>query len=125
MSYRRPDYNPTAYDDDWEDIPASGPIPKWLGGVLVPVAMIAYGIHCFATGHGEIPGRDYSMAVSGANAMAVGMASLSLGLFLHCHYFWGNIFHLAAWAVLGKIVSMIGFICGLGYLLIHVGVLGH
>lgn len=29
----RPDYNPTPHDDDWEDIPAQGWIPMWLGGV--------------------------------------------------------------------------------------------
>jgi hypothetical protein len=46
-------------------------------------------------------------------------------VFLHCHYFWGNIFQLSAWAALGKIVSLIGMIGGLGYLLIHVGVLGN
>ena len=125
MLDRRPDYEPTAFDADWSDIPASGPIPKWLGGVAVPIAMIVYGVVCFVTGHGDIPGRFGSMSVSGADAVALGLASVCLGAFLHCHYFWGNIFQLAAFAVLGKIVSLIGMIGSLVYLLIHVGVLGH
>jgi len=125
MLNRRPNYEPTAYDDDWEDIPTSGPIPKWLGGVLVPIAFIAYGVICFVTGQGDIPGRFGSLSVTGANAVALGVAAVSIGLFLHCHYYWGNIYHLAAFAVLGKIVSLIGMIGGLVFLLIHVGVLGH
>ena len=125
MIHRRPDYEPTAYDDDWGDIPASGSIPKWIGGVAVPMALIAYGITCIVTRHGEMPGRNFSMEVSGANAVALAVASVNLGVFLHCHYFWGNIFQMSALAVLGKIVSLIGMIGGLGYLLIHVGVLGN
>jgi len=124
MFYRRPDYQPTAYDDDWEDIPASGSIAKWLGGVVAPIALITYGVTCFSTRHGMLPGRNGPLDLFGADAIADGLAIVSLGLFLHCHYFWGNIFHLATWAVLGKIVSLIGLIGGLVYLMIHVGVLG-
>jgi hypothetical protein len=55
----------------------------------------------------------------------IGVASCSTALLLHCHYFWGNIYHLSACAVLGKIIALIGFVAGLGYLLVHVGVMGH
>lgn len=57
--------------------------------------------------------------------MALGLASVGAGIFLHCHYFLGNIFHLAVWAVLGKIASLILFIASLVYLLIHIGIFGH
>src|SRR6185437_16056163 len=119
-----PDYQPTAYDDDWEDIPASGPVPKWIGGALVPLLLVSYGVICFATGHGVLPGHSGSMDLYGVNSTALGLASMSLGLFLHCHYFWGTIFHLSPWAVLGKIMSLIVLIGSLGYLIVHVGVFG-
>jgi hypothetical protein len=123
MSYRRPNYEPTAYDDDWEDIPASGPIAKWFGGMIVPLALIAYGITCIITQHGIVGSRT-PLELHGMKAVALGIATVSIALFLHCHYFWGNIYHLSAWAVLGKIVSLIAFIGSIGYLLWYVGVLG-
>src|SRR2546421_6892398 len=88
MIYRRPEYQPTAYDDDWEDIPASGFVPKWLGGVVGPLVLIGYGVSCFVTGHGAIPAHIGSMEVYGANAAALGSASCAAALMLHCHYFW-------------------------------------
>ena len=124
MIHRRPDYQPSAYDDDFEDIPSSGLIPKWIGGVIIPAGLVVYGIVCFVTGHGELPGQFGSMTLTGTDAMALATAITSIGVFLHCHYFWGNIFHLGAWATLGKIASLLGIISGLGYLLVHVGVLG-
>jgi hypothetical protein len=125
MIYPRPDYRPTPYDDDWEDIPKSGPVPKWLGGVIVPLALIGYGVTCFFTKHAVLSGRFDSMELHGANATALAVTILSLGIFLHCHYFWGNIIHLSPWAVLGKIVSMTAMIGSLGFVIVHVGVLGH
>ena len=119
-----PDYKPTAYDDDFEDIPTPGPVPMWLGGILIPLAHIAYGLSCLITRHGVLPGNRASMELTGSNAIALGLATMSIGLFLHTHYFWGNLYHLAAWAVAGKIVSLITLIASLGYLLVHVGVLG-
>jgi hypothetical protein len=125
MFYRRPDYQPTAYDDDWEDIPASGPVPKWLGGMAGPILLTGYGMTCILTKHGVMPGRYDSMELHGRNAVALGVAILGMGALLHFHYFWGNIVHLSPWAVPGKIVSLLSIIGGLGFLLYHVGVLGH
>ncbi len=123
MIERRPDYEPTAYDDDWEDIPASGPFPKWFGGVIVPIALVVYGMACIMTQHAVV-GHQMPLELYGMRAVAAGTACLSLGLFLHCHFFWGNIYHLLAWAVLGKIISMVAFIGSVGYLLVSVGIFG-
>ena len=124
MLPRLPDNRVSAYDDDFEDIPSAGPLLKYLGGILLPLVLIAYGISCFLTGHGVMWGEYARLDLNGANALALGTASISLGVFLHCHYFWGNVYHLAAFAVAGKIIAAIGFIAGLGFLLIQVGVLG-
>ena len=64
------------------------------------------------------------MDLFGTNAVALGLAGLSIGAFLHCHYFWGNVYHLSAFAVLGKILSLMSFIGSVGYLIVRVGVLG-
>ena len=123
MQFHRSSYEPTAYDDDGEDIPASGPIAKWIGGVIAPLMLAIYGIACVATHHAII-GWQMPLELFAARAVMAGIAAMSAGLFLHCHYFWGNIYHLSPWAVLGKILSLIGFIGSIGYLLVRVGIFG-
>ncbi len=116
-------YNPTPYDDDWEDQPSQGPFYKWALGVLVPLGLIIYGIHAIITRQATFDNR-FPITFHNLNAIAFGSASLSAGLFLHCHYFWGNIYNQAWFAVLGKILAAIGFITGLGILLVRNGLLG-
>src|ERR1700683_4046627 len=104
-------YNPSPYDDDWEDQPAQGPIYKWGLGVALPLVILCGGVFAVATRHaafGHVP-----MVLHGPSAVAFGVAGISLGLFLHCHYFWGNVYDQAWFAVLGKIVAACGFIGGL------------
>ncbi|HEY2584648.1 MAG TPA: hypothetical protein VGI81_02660 [Tepidisphaeraceae bacterium] len=122
MWWRFP-HNPTAYDDDWEDQPAQGSLFKWGLGLLAPLLLAGYGVHAIATRQATFGGQ-VSTSLAGANAFAFGAAWLSAGLFLHCHYFWGNIYDQAWPAVLGKILSACGFIAGLGCVLIHNGIFG-
>jgi hypothetical protein len=51
-------------------------------------------------------------------------AMLAAAVFMHCHYYWGNVYNQAWFAVLGKIVSACAFIGGLGTIIVRVGVLG-
>jgi hypothetical protein len=121
MWWRLP-HNPTPYDDDWEDQPGQGPLYQWGLGAAVPLLVLGYGIYVVATGHAEY-GR-VAMRLHGVNATAFGTAAISAAVFLHCHYFWGNLYDQAWFAVLGKIVAACGFIGGLGVLIVRVGVLG-
>ena len=93
-------------------------------GIVLPLVLIGYGIWCFAAGHGVLWGEYTRLDLYGIKAIALGTASLSLGIFLHCHYFWGNIYHLAPFAVAGKKISAVGFIGSLGYLIVRIGGLG-
>ena len=120
--WQRTPYNPGPYDDDW-DQPGQGPFYQWILGAALPLAILIYGIFAIVTRQTTIGGQQ-PMHLEGLNATAIGIAAVSLGLFLHCHYFWGNIYNQVWFAVLGKIVSACGFIVGLGILLIRVGVLG-
>ncbi len=117
-------YNPGPYDDDWEDQPAQSGFHKWFLGVAVPLGLVAYGVWVLATGEASMQGRGMSAVLRGVNADAYGLAAMSLGVFMHCHYFWGNIYDQIWFAVLGKIVSGIGFVGSLGFLIVHFGVCG-
>jgi hypothetical protein len=49
---------------------------------------------------------------------------IGIAIFLHCHYFWGNIYNQAWFAVLGKIIGAIVFIGATGFLIVRIGVYG-
>ena len=88
---RTPHY-PSAYDDDWTDAPPPGFWPKWFGGVIVPVGFVAYGVYCLITGSAALTGEYLTQQLHGTQARALAIAYLGLGLFLHCHYYWGNVY---------------------------------
>ena len=66
-------------------------------GVLAPTALGVYGIVCLVTSKAHLPGlpgyggRFEVVELSGAQAYAMGVAWLGLGLALHAHFFWGRI----------------------------------
>jgi len=122
MSWRLP-HNPTAYDDDWEDQPGQGPLYQWGLGVAVPLVLFAYGIYAVVAQQAHF-GGEMPMAIRGLNATAFGIAWASAGLFLHCHFFWGNVFNQAWLAVLGKIIGACGFIAGMAFVVVRNGVFG-
>jgi len=114
MLWRFP-YQPTAYDDDWEDQPSQGPFFQWGLGVALPMLIAGWGIFAIVTRQSSWSGeRGISMTLQGTNAMASGVAAISAAIFLHCHYFWGNVFDQAWFAVFGKIAGAAGFIVGIG-----------
>lgn len=123
MWWWRLPHNPTPYDDDWEDQPSQGPLYQWGLGIVAALALVGYG--SYAVTMQQITfGNRISMTLHGLNAIAFGIAWISAGVFVHCHYFWGNIFNQAWFAVLGKIVAACGFIAGLVFVLVRNGVLG-
>ena len=124
MFYRGYDKHITGNEDDFTDIPASGRFAKWFGGVISPLALLSHGIWVLVTRLGVFSSHGMTTELFGPNAVAFGIASVSIGTFLHFHYFWGNLYHLSAYAVLGKILSLVGFIGSTGYLMVRVGVLG-
>jgi uncharacterized BrkB/YihY/UPF0761 family membrane protein len=116
-------HDPTAYDDDWEDQPAQRPFYKWALGVAVLLVILGFGLHAISTGE-AVYGGQMKLTLHGINADAFGVAAVSAAVFMHCHYFWGNVYDQAWFAVLGKIIAAIGFIVGLGVLLIRFGLFG-
>src|SRR5688500_1713390 len=119
-------HNPSPYDDDWEDQPAhDSPFHKWGLGLLLPLALVAYGVWVYATGVATLrEGHGSAITLRGPNATAWAVAAASVGLFLHCHYFWGAIYDQVWFAVLGKIAAAGAFCVAVFYVLVRVGVLG-
>jgi hypothetical protein len=120
MSFHAP-HDPTPYDDDWEDQPAQSGFHKWFAGIAVPLFMIVLGVRGLM--QHEITLSEYG-GFHGPSAIAVCIAIFGGSVFVHCHYFWGNIYNHAWFAVLGKIVSAIVLIGALIFLLIRNGILG-
>src|SRR5690242_14488880 len=120
MWWRYP-YKPTAYDDDWEDQPDEGLLYQWRLGAVLPLLLIGYGLYAIVMQQVEFGSRILT-TFRGLNATAFGVAWVSAGVFVHCHYFWGNIYNQAWFAVLGKIIAAVGFITGLVFVLIRNGV---
>ena len=124
MLWWRTGRQPTAYDDDWEDLPSQGGFYKWGLGVALPLVIFGYGLCAIFLRRADYGSDVDTLTLHGANAVAYGVAALSLSLFLHCHYFWGNIYDGAWFDVLGKILSGIGFIIGISVIIFRVGLWG-
>ncbi|HEV2330651.1 MAG TPA: hypothetical protein VGY56_17865 [Verrucomicrobiae bacterium] len=79
--------------DDAEDLaysPSGGPAKIWLLGVGLALIPVDYGIRCLATGHATLWGRYNSqLDVTGSTAVALAIAYIAVGVFIHTHWFWG------------------------------------
>jgi hypothetical protein len=123
--YRLP-HRPGAYDDDWEDVPAQGGAAKWVAGGVLPAGLLGCAVFAVVRRSAWLPGGRAAAGtmLQGADAVALGVAVAGIAVFLHCHYFWGNVYHLAFGATVGKVAGLVGMIGGLGYLLVNLGIYG-
>lgn len=102
---------------DWDDDPPQGPWPKWFGGAVMPLTIAVYAASVLVNGHGALPGRRGRWVhLNGPDAVAYGIALLGVGVFLHSHYFWGNTYHGAQYAGVGKLLGLVLLIGGVGCL---------
>jgi hypothetical protein len=106
-----------------EDQPTQGWFYKWILGIVIPLGLVAYGVSAIISRRADY-GTNISMELHGVNAIAYGIALISAAVFMHCHYFWGNIYDQVWFAVLGKILSACGFIAGLAVLIVRIGLWG-
>jgi hypothetical protein len=88
-----------------------------------PLAVAIYAIHVLFVREISIGDRS-SWTFHGLNAIAFGVAACAAALFTHGHYFWGNIYSQAWFAVLGKIIGACAFIAALIFVLVRNGVMG-
>jgi hypothetical protein len=113
----------TAFDDA-EDLsypPSGGRLKMWLFGVGLALIPIGYGIHCLRTGHARFFGdRGENLDLNGSAAIALAIAYLAIGGFIHAHWFWGLHPRLEALGNLLKLVSVLVFLGSFGYVMYRI-----
>lgn len=111
------------YLDDAEDLanePSGGHVKMWLTGAVLATVPIAYGICCLVRGHTTLFGRRGPNAdLSGAPGIALAIAYIAFGAFLHFHYFWGLSERLWRFSQAGKVLALTVFLPSLLYALYH------
>jgi hypothetical protein len=96
--------------------PSSGWKEKWIGGIVVALVPIVYGVYCLYTGHAHLPRRRRGFVdLQGWDVMVVAIAWIALGAFLHFEYFWGRHPRLRTWSGRLKGAAMLVFIGGWVY----------
>jgi hypothetical protein len=105
--------------DDAEDLayaPEGGRVKIWLLGVGLALIPIIYGIHCLITKHATIFGsRGTDLDVHGSGAVSLGIAYISIGVFIHAHWFWGLHQKLESLSYLLKFVTVLVFLGSFGF----------
>jgi len=85
-------------------------------GVGLALVPIGYGIHCLLTGHAKFFGRRGShLDLTGSAAIAMAIAYIAIGVFIHAHWFWGLHPKLTALSPILKVLAVLVFLSGLGY----------
>jgi hypothetical protein len=98
--------------DRFSDPPPDSLWALWFGGVIFPLIFLGFGTLMIITQKATLYGRRLSvskMILHGTDASLYGCATLSIALFLHTHYFWGNSPRLCQLSILGKALSLTSF----------------
>ncbi len=121
MFFRTPTRRQPVAFDDWDGAPPAGVCPKWLGGMVIPLGLVVYGMACLVALRGILPGWQAFLDLRGIDAVLLGLSSMAAGTFLHMHYFWGSVRRLSRWSSAGKTLALFVLIGSLGYLIIRIG----
>jgi hypothetical protein len=105
--------------DDAEDLaypPSGGRVKMWLLGVGLAALPIGYGMHCLVVRHALLLGdRETDLDLYGSAAVALGIAYLAVGIFIHAHWFWGLYPKGESLSYLLKLLAALLFLASLGY----------
>ena len=80
--------------DDAEDLAyapeSGGRVKMWLLGIGLALIPIIYGTYCLITKHATLFGKHRShLELTGSSATSLAIAYISIGVFIHAHWFWG------------------------------------
>jgi len=105
--------------DDAEDLaypPSGGRATMWLMGIGLAIVPVGYGIRCLFTEHATLWGRYNSqLDLTGSSAVALAIAYIAVGIFMHAHWFWGLLPKFEIVSVILKFLTVLAFIGSLGY----------
>lgn len=110
----------TAFDDaeDLANGPSGGRTKQWIAGAILASLPIFYGIHCIQRGHTTLFGsRGSSESLVGSAGISLAIAYMSIGAFLHFHYFWGLSDRLWRYSQALKVSSVLVFLPAFFYAL--------
>jgi hypothetical protein len=93
--------------------PRGGPATRWLCGVGLALLPVSYGVWCLVTRSGDLGRLLWTTRVEGAGAIALGLGWISIGAFLHFHFFFGLHPRLERHARQGKQVALVTACAGL------------
>ncbi len=100
--------------EEFSGPPTGGRVKQWLGGMAVPVFLVLYGWACLRSGEAELSGRNGTAVFRGEAATALSWAYISIGAFLHFHYFWAlnTLLERFSGGLKGSaLVAFLGFFC--------------
>lgn len=115
--YDPPGTSETVDTTGWLSAPPGTWGGRILGGILVPLVCLIIAARFIIMQHGFIIGRGGFQPVDGAAAIALGIATAGIGVFLHAHAFWGPVWRLAIIHEVGRVIGALMFIGGFGYVL--------
>jgi len=96
--------------------PSGGRVKMWLLGVGLALVPVYCGIRGWQTGHATFFGSHGSrLDVTGSSAVAMAIAYIAVGVFIHAHWFWGLHPRLEALSPIPKALALLLFLGGLGY----------
>ena len=99
--------------------PPQGPLPKWGGGFVAPLAFVAYAVIALLRGEATI-GRHRETTLQGSDVIVYCISLFCLAFLLHAHFFWGNTERLEAYSGLGKTLGALAFVLSLVFLALRV-----
>lgn len=98
--------------------PSGTPLSRWLGGIIVAALFAIYGAWCCWTQDAifDLGSRFGQLRLTGDAAVAYGVMLLSVGAFLHLHFWWGASERWWRWSMAGKLLSLVSFVAAFAYL---------
>lgn len=96
--------------DDLAYGPSGGRVKRWLAGAVLAGVPVVYGIACLARGYTCLWGRGRIEKLYGEAGVALAIAYISIGAFLHFHYFCGLSLRLERFSQPGKILCILVFL---------------
>lgn len=113
----------TAFDDaeDLSYAPSGGRIKMWLLGVGLALFPIGYGVRCLITDQARFFGRRGThLDLDGSAAIALAIAYITVGVFIHAHWFWGLHPRLEPLSYLLKVLAVLVFLGAFGYTMFRI-----
>lgn len=98
---------PESVDAVLDSHPAGGPAQVWLLGVGVALLLIYFGLDCAVSAKATVGTTMLHREVQGLPAISYGIGGISVGMFIHFHYFWTSHGRLRPYRRRAKFVSLV------------------